>query len=151
MRTIFITGANRGLGLEFTKQYSANNYKVFGCCRDLENATELMHLMKRFPYMKIFQGNISNQLELEAIAEELEQQPIDIIINNAGVFGNHQNTLEEILMVELIETFKINAVALINFYIIILLYLLYFSVLNIHFIYSDLLLATLSSTKRIAY
>jgi NAD(P)-dependent dehydrogenase (short-subunit alcohol dehydrogenase family) len=41
MSTVLITGANRGLGLEFTRQYAAAGWKVLATCRDPQNATEL--------------------------------------------------------------------------------------------------------------
>ncbi|MET4710381.1 SDR family NAD(P)-dependent oxidoreductase [Endozoicomonas lisbonensis] len=43
-KTIVITGANRGLGLEFCKQYLADGHKVYACCRSPESAGELLKL-----------------------------------------------------------------------------------------------------------
>ncbi len=110
-RTILITGVNRGLGLEFIKQYSKNNYQVFGCCRNLKAATELLSLTKRFPYMKLFQADVTNQLDLEAIAEELGETPIDILINNAGTYGNNNETIETFTEESMQATFKTNTLA----------------------------------------
>jgi NAD(P)-dependent dehydrogenase (short-subunit alcohol dehydrogenase family) len=110
-KTVFITGSNRGLGLEFTKQLSKKNYAVFGCCRNIQSATDLMKLTKRFPYIKIFQGDINNNLDLEAIAEEIGQQPIDILINNAGISGNNNETLESLSEDNFLEVFKTNTIA----------------------------------------
>ena len=113
-KTVFITGTNRGLGLEFTKQFSKKNYLVFGCCRNLQNATELRKLTKRFPYIKLFQADITNSLDLEAIADELGNQHIDILINNAGVSGDHNENLENLTEESLLSVFKTNTIAPFN-------------------------------------
>ena len=44
MKTVLITGANRGLGLEFAKQYQADNWNVIACCRNPDAATELAQM-----------------------------------------------------------------------------------------------------------
>ncbi len=48
MPTVFITGANRGLGLEFAKIYAENNWKVIACCRAPLEATNLSQLASKF-------------------------------------------------------------------------------------------------------
>ena len=44
MPSVLVTGANRGLGLEFARQYAADGWRVFACCRDPEKAGELKEL-----------------------------------------------------------------------------------------------------------
>jgi NAD(P)-dependent dehydrogenase (short-subunit alcohol dehydrogenase family) len=44
MPTALITGANRGLGLEFARQYVVDGWRVFGACRDPNSAPELLRL-----------------------------------------------------------------------------------------------------------
>ena len=77
MKTVLITGANRGLGLEFAKQYKAENWKVIACCRNPETATELAKLDVSIRKLDL--------LDFEAIddfARSLDGVPIDLLINN---------------------------------------------------------------------
>ena len=53
MATVLITGANRGLGLEFCKQYAAEGWQVLACCRMPQAATELASLAERNPHVSV--------------------------------------------------------------------------------------------------
>lgn len=46
MPSVLITGANRGLGLEFARQYLADGWRVFGACRAPERAEQLQRLIE---------------------------------------------------------------------------------------------------------
>lgn len=60
MKTILITGANRGIGLEFCEQYLQANWTVFATCRDPQIATELHSLQQQFsPHLEIFALDLS--------------------------------------------------------------------------------------------
>ena len=48
MKNVFITGVNRGLGLEFVRQYLEDGRKVLATCRDIKVASELINLKKAF-------------------------------------------------------------------------------------------------------
>jgi NAD(P)-dependent dehydrogenase (short-subunit alcohol dehydrogenase family) len=89
-KTVLITGANRGLGFEFVQQLSAKKYQIYCCCRDLSKCSELMILGKRFPYIKIFQVDITEVDAVAALVDELKQKPIDILIHNAGIYTKQQ-------------------------------------------------------------
>ena len=107
MHTVLITGANRGLGLEMAKQYSADGWQVIACCRDPEQADALRKLSKD---IKILQLDVSDTHSIKELVHHVGNQPIDILLNNAGVLPIEQGfgTVGAEL---LIDTFKINAVA----------------------------------------
>ncbi len=48
MATRLITGANRGLGYEFVRQYAESGDQIYACCRDLSNSKELVDLVNKF-------------------------------------------------------------------------------------------------------
>lgn len=80
MKTVLITGANRGLGLEFAKQYHAANWKVIACCRNPDAAAELARLE-----VSIHKLDLSDLDSIDPFAHSLEGQPVDLLINNAGI------------------------------------------------------------------
>lgn len=49
MKTALITGANRGIGLEFARQYARDGWQVLACCRQPEKAEALNRLVAQYP------------------------------------------------------------------------------------------------------
>ncbi len=88
--TVLITGANRGLGLEFARQYAADGWKVIGTARKPEQADELNALS-----VDVAKLDVADQASVDALAESLEGRAIDLLINNAGIFPR-ANKIEEI-------------------------------------------------------
>lgn len=104
MPTVVITGANRGLGLEFAKQYQADGWKVMACCRSPETATELGALN-----VSIHPLDLLDVEAIENFAKTLGEEPVDLLINNAAI---HDRSLVEgfsgIEADRWIEGFKVN-------------------------------------------
>src|SRR3990167_8181443 len=107
MHTILITGANRGLGLEMARQYSADGWQVIACCRDPAQADALHQLKNN---IKILQLDVSDVHSIKELSRHIGNQPIDILLNNAGVLPEDHafGTIDAEL---LIDTFKVNTVA----------------------------------------
>lgn len=80
--TVFITGANRGIGLSLARNFSDAGFKVIGTARDPEEATELKETGAR-----VEQLDVTDQASVDAMARRLADTPIDILINNAGIKG----------------------------------------------------------------
>ena len=78
--TVLITGANRGLGLEFARQYAEAGWKVIGTARQPAEATDLADLGAR-----VMQLDVADGESVAKLAAALEDQPIDLLINNAGM------------------------------------------------------------------
>ena len=86
--TVFITGANRGIGLEFTKQYLERGWTVIATARKPEKAEDLKQLEIQYPdHLTIQQLDVTDHERIDALAKELEGQPIDLLLNNAGISG----------------------------------------------------------------
>lgn len=110
MNTILITGANRGLGFELTREYLLAEWKVIACCRDPQQAHELRELNNKNLMIEALE--VSNFSQINTLAEKLKNESIDILFNNAGVFTPlEQNTLETVEPDEWLEMFKINCIA----------------------------------------
>ena len=85
--TILITGSNRGIGLEFVKQYIKQNWNVIATCRKPNEADELQSLEKSNENISILSADITQQESIDNLSSELDNHPIDILINNAAYLG----------------------------------------------------------------
>lgn len=109
MNNVLITGANRGIGLEFTKQYLHDGWQVIACCRETP-APDLSALQAQFKdQLQIFALDVGNSAQIEALANKLKDSVIDVLINNAGVFpeSSFGDNDEEAWL----HAFKINSIA----------------------------------------
>ena len=88
MPTILITGANRGLGLEMVRQYAAAGCRVLACCRNPREAEKLQALcISHSDLIEMYQLDVADFANIDQLAEELRGTSIDVLLNNAGVFG----------------------------------------------------------------
>ena len=86
MPSVLITGANRGLGLEFTRQYLKDGWEVHAFCRQSDKAAELSAMVTDSRgNIHLREMDIGNKEQIEAAAKELKNLPIDLLINNAGI------------------------------------------------------------------
>jgi short-subunit dehydrogenase len=109
MSTVLITGANRGLGYEFVKQYSENGFEVLACCRNKNNAKELEVLAEASNEIKVYELDVGNIKAIKSLSQQLQNEKIDVLINNAGIYRS--STVGNINYDEWIESFKVNAIA----------------------------------------
>jgi NAD(P)-dependent dehydrogenase (short-subunit alcohol dehydrogenase family) len=87
MSTILITGANQGLGLEFTRQYAADGWHVIACCRTPDGANALRALADNFPAIEIEKLDVRDHKAIEVLRAKYNETPIDVLLNNAGIIG----------------------------------------------------------------
>jgi NAD(P)-dependent dehydrogenase (short-subunit alcohol dehydrogenase family) len=84
-RTVLITGANRGIGYEFAKQYSDKGWQVIATCRQPESADALNALAAARANVVIERLDLVDHAGIDALAGKYADQPIDVLINNAGL------------------------------------------------------------------
>jgi NAD(P)-dependent dehydrogenase (short-subunit alcohol dehydrogenase family) len=87
LSTILITGANRGLGLEFARQYADDEWKVIACCRSPDEADELKSIAADNPEVVIEKLDVADHAAIDALGNKYEGVPIDLLLNNAGIIG----------------------------------------------------------------
>lgn len=85
-QTVLITGANSGIGLEFTKQYAAKGWTVIATHRRNETPETLQAVIAEYPNVRAERMDVTSKVEVDALAEKLRNVPIDILLNNAGLF-----------------------------------------------------------------
>ena len=94
MPSTLITGANRGLGFEFARQYLADGWQVYAACRDPASASELRRLFEG--KLRILAMDLADPASIRAAATELDGQAIDLLLNNAGIIGPRGQTIGNI-------------------------------------------------------
>jgi len=86
--TVLVTGANRGLGLEYCRQLAASGWQVLAGTRHPEKANDLQSLARANPEgVRLVRLDVVKEADVHAVAEELREVPLDMLINNAGTFG----------------------------------------------------------------
>lgn len=115
MQNIFMTGANRGLGLEMVRQYVAQGERVFAACRIPEKADALRQLALQYPdQVVIVQLEVTDQTQIDSSVEAVsaKTESLDIVINNAGINPPRaEQTLETITAAMMLHVLNVNAVA----------------------------------------
>jgi NAD(P)-dependent dehydrogenase (short-subunit alcohol dehydrogenase family) len=112
MTTVLVTGANRGIGLEFVRQYAAEGAEVIACCRDPDAATALQaQAAKPGARVRLVKLDVASEADIGALKDAVAGQPIDIVINNAGISGPSRQSSDDIDLEGWLETFRVNTVA----------------------------------------
>jgi NAD(P)-dependent dehydrogenase (short-subunit alcohol dehydrogenase family) len=109
MATVMITGTNRGLGLEFVKQYAEAGWRVLACCREPDEAVDLKTLAIKHLNIKVLALDVADFVQIDALALELRNEQIDILINNAGIYPS--SGLGKINYEDWATAFKVNSMA----------------------------------------
>lgn len=120
MQTILITGANRGLGLEFCRQYAMAGWRVLATCRQPDEASALCALAQEHENVTLHALDVADFSQIDALSRTLSGLAIDVLINNAGIYSDTGNngfgrldyqawlqslTVNSIAPVKLIEAF----------------------------------------------
>lgn len=110
--TVLITGANRGIGLEFVRQYLHDGWRVIATCRQPHRATQLYALQQEFPqHLRIEALDVCDWAAVASLRQTLAGESIDVLINNAGVYGNGPQALGQLDVAEWQHTLTANAIA----------------------------------------
>ncbi|MEO8342502.1 MAG: SDR family oxidoreductase [Gallionella sp.] len=87
MKTLLTTGANRGIGLEFCRQYAAEGWRVMACSRHPKKSVELNKLAAQYPdLIKVYSLDVTDHAEIAHLGQVLANESIDMLINNAGIY-----------------------------------------------------------------
>lgn len=113
--TVLVTGANKGIGLEFARQYAARGARVIATARNPAAATDLNALAAANPRVTVEQLDVTDHAAIDALAAKYAGTAIDLLINNAGISGGAENQVfgklqyqafEEVLRVNTIGPLK---------------------------------------------
>jgi NAD(P)-dependent dehydrogenase (short-subunit alcohol dehydrogenase family) len=108
-----VTGANRGIGLELARQLTARGDTVLAGVRDPASAEELRSLASsssssQASRIQIHACDVASDESARAFAASLGAEPVDVLINNAGIYGKG-HSLEELDLDDVARTYNVNA------------------------------------------
>ncbi|MFN3076189.1 MAG: SDR family oxidoreductase [Alphaproteobacteria bacterium] len=106
MPTVLITGANRGIGLEFVRQYAAQGWTVLATCRDPDRARSLKALEA-----EVLALDVNDVDAIAALGASLAGRTVDLLINNAGLYGDRNQSLGHVDPDEWMQVLRVNAMA----------------------------------------
>ncbi len=86
MPSILVTGSNRGLGLEWVRQYAELGWRVYATCRQPEAAQALAELAERYDGVSLHTLDVTRADQIASLAQHLSGRGLDLLINNAGVY-----------------------------------------------------------------
>jgi NAD(P)-dependent dehydrogenase (short-subunit alcohol dehydrogenase family) len=109
MARVLITGAARGIGLEMARQYAADGDEVIACVRNT-NADGLNQLA-RDGDVRVEQMDMADLDSIPAARKRIGDQPIDILINNAGAVGGKHQSIDDVDIAEWHRTLDVNTIA----------------------------------------
>jgi NAD(P)-dependent dehydrogenase (short-subunit alcohol dehydrogenase family) len=112
MAVVLITGANRGIGLALVKAYAGRRDRVIACIRATSDRDALDAAVAAAPkWIEVIEMDVSDPLEIARTRRKLEAEPIDILINNAGIGGPDRQSATDMDFEGLEEALNINAIA----------------------------------------
>lgn len=91
--TVLVTGSNRGIGLELTRNYAQRGWNVIATARKPDKAVELNEIAAEYDNVLVERMDLTDHAGIDALAERLKDTPIDVLLNNAAILGepNDQN------------------------------------------------------------
>ncbi|MBM3556360.1 MAG: SDR family oxidoreductase [Alphaproteobacteria bacterium] len=94
MPTVLVTGASRGIGLEFVRQYARAGWRIEACCRDPGGAKALKDIAaSEGGRMRLHALDVIDGASVAAARRSVGDTPLDLLINNAGIYGKRGETL----------------------------------------------------------
>jgi NAD(P)-dependent dehydrogenase (short-subunit alcohol dehydrogenase family) len=110
--TVLITGANRGIGLEYVRQLAARDWQVIATARRPAEAVELQDIARQHPKVRIEALDVTDHAAVEALAERYRDRPIDLLLLNAALTPTYPSAFKPVAGVDFDiarQSFEINA------------------------------------------
>ncbi len=108
MPSVLVTGSNRGLGLEWCRQYAEAGWRVFATCRHPGEAAGLHALSGSHPALSVHRLDVTQPESVYALRIELRDAALDVLVNNAGLYLEKYARTEALRYDEWRQTFEVN-------------------------------------------
>lgn len=114
MSTVLITGANRGLGLEFARQYAADGWDVVATLRNPDTSEELQQLQKKNRKISLEALDVTSDESVKQLGETLGGKPVDLLVLNSAIYTRNGTKLGELNFAGWRESFETNVLGAIR-------------------------------------
>ena len=110
MKNIIVTGANRGIGFEITKQYLELGHRVWASYRHKSSAKDLLSMTKSFHNLTPFEMDVTNQESIERAFDDFLQSKLkfEVLFNNAGIID--WNDFENVEPKSFADVYEVNVI-----------------------------------------
>ncbi|QDZ24367.1 short-chain dehydrogenase/reductase [Chloropicon primus] len=109
-KTVLVTGSNRGIGLQFVKQFLSKGNHVVATARNVDKATELQRLVSENEgKLTVAPLDLCDPESIARLPSEIPFERVDVVVNNAGVSANFRS-LEDTSSGVMMDTFRVNTV-----------------------------------------
>jgi NAD(P)-dependent dehydrogenase (short-subunit alcohol dehydrogenase family) len=108
MPSVLVTGSNRGIGLEWCRQYAEADWRVFATCRHPQTADALHTLAGTHPRLTVHRLDVTQPESVYALRAELQDEAIDVLVNNAGVYLEKYAPTVALRYDEWMQTLEVN-------------------------------------------
>lgn len=106
---VVVTGANRGIGLALVRGWLAKGASVVATARDVAKATELRALADTSGgKLEVLALDVSSDASCKAFGSAMTDRKIDVLINNAGIYGERSEKLEALSFDDMVHVFNTN-------------------------------------------
>jgi len=109
--SVVITGCSRGIGLELASQYAEAGWRVIATARDLGGSAELRQLAVNYALFSLYSLDVSSDNSIADFIRDLAGQPVDLLINNAGVYGTGGSDLGSLSRETWREVLEVNTLS----------------------------------------
>ena len=110
--TVLITGSNRGIGLEMVREYARAGWHVIATARHPDAANELHAFAATHSNVQVEGLDVTDHAMIDALALHLKDQPIDVLVHNAGISGGTAaQTFGRMDYAVFRETLEVNTIA----------------------------------------
>lgn len=109
---VLITGSDRGIGFALTQEFTTRGWRVLATCRDPVHATALQEFATAHASVTIETLDVTDNAAIDRLALKYRGQPIDVLVNNAGIMGNYDGQKLSVLDADEFErVMRINSYA----------------------------------------
>jgi len=109
--TVFITGTTRGIGLELVRQFLDAGSKVFAAARNPDSDALQSLKAAHGDQLQVLALDVTDSVQIAKIAATLAGQPLNLLINNAGLFQSRSDDAESLSPETWLQEFHVNAIA----------------------------------------
>ena len=109
--TVFITGTTRGIGLALVRQFLEAGSKVFATARHPESDALQSLKAAHGDELQLLTLDVTNSTEIQAAVTSLAGQPVNLLINNAGLYQSRADDVESLAAQTWLQEFHVNAIA----------------------------------------